>query len=280
MAAAVGAPPAEDVRLISQEDHARFASIVREHTGIKLGENKRQLLSSRLQKRMRVHGLQTFGAYWDYLNEHLDTELGEFINAITTNLTSFFRENHHFEFLRRYFDEVPSGSTVRIWSAGCSTGEEPYSIGIVYQESGAAARRVALKVTATDIDSQCVAVAERGVYGAESTRAIGQSRMAAHFLRGTGSNEGKVRVRPQVRELIQFRRLNLLDTWPFDDPFDIVFCRNVVIYFDDDVQRTLFDRFAGVVKPGGHIVIGHSENLQRVCGRFRNLGQTIYAKVK
>jgi len=154
MTAEVGVAPTEDVRLISLEDHARFARIVREHTGIKLGENKRQLLSSRLQKRMRLHGLQTFGAYWDYLNEHLDTELGEFINAITTNLTSFFRENHHFEFLRRYLDEAPSGSTVRIWSAGCSTGEEPYSIAMVYHESSAPSRRVHLKVAATDIDTQ------------------------------------------------------------------------------------------------------------------------------
>jgi len=280
MTAEVGVAPTEDVRLISLEDHARFARIVREHTGIKLGENKRQLLSSRLQKRMRVHGLTTFAAYWDYLNEHLDTELGDFINAITTNLTSFFRENHHFEFLRRYLDGAPSGSTVRIWSAGCSTGEEPYSIAMVYHESSAPSRRVHLKVAATDIDTQCVAVAERGVYGAESTRAIGQIRMAAHFLRGKGSNEGKVRVRPHVRELIHFQPLNLLDKWPFDDAFDIVFCGNVVIYFDDEVQRVLFDRFAGVLKPGGHIVIGHSENLQRVCGRFRSLGQTIYAKVK
>ncbi len=135
-------------------------------------------------------------------------------------------------------------------------------------------------MAATDIDTQCVAVAEHGVYGAESTRAIGQTRMAAHFLRGTGSNEGKVRVRPHVRDLIRFQPLNLLDRWPFSDPFDIVFCRNVVIYFDDDVQRTLFDRFADALKPGGHIVIGHSENLQRVCGRFRSLGQTIYTKVK
>jgi len=280
VSAAVGAAPTGDVRLISLEDHARFARIVREHTGIKLGENKRQLLSSRLQKRMRVHGLTTFAAYWDYLNEHLDTELGDFINAITTNLTSFFRENHHFEFLRRYLDEAPSGSTVRIWSAGCSTGEEPYSIAMVYHESSAPSRRVHLKVAATDIDTQCVAVAERGVYGAESTRAIGETRMAAHFLRGKGSNEGKVRVRPHVRDLIHFQPLNLLDKWPFDDAFDLVFCRNVVIYFDDEVQRALFERFAGVLKPGGHIVIGHSENLQRVCGRFRNLGQTIYAKVK
>lgn len=274
------AAPAEDARLISPEDHARFAMLVRDHTGIKLGENKRQLLSSRLQKRMRVHGLPSYGAYWDYLNENLQTELGEFINAITTNLTSFFRENHHFEFLRRFFDETASGSTVRIWSAGCSTGEEPYSVGIVFHESSAPARRVTLKVIATDIDTQCVNVAERGVYGADAARAIGQTRMAAHFLRGRGSNEGKVRVRPEVRELIRFQPLNLLGRWPFDEPFDIVFCRNVVIYFDDDVQRVLFDRFADALKPGGHIVIGHSENLQRVCGRFRNQGQTIYTRVK
>ncbi len=279
MAASLGVA-VDDGRLISLEDHARFAGIVREHTGIKLGENKRQLLSSRLQKRMRALKLQSYGEYWDYLNDNLQAELGEFVNAITTNLTSFFRENHHFEFLRRFFDALPAGRTVRIWSAGCSTGEEPYSIAMVYRESGAAARRVGLRLEATDIDTQCVAVAERGVYGMEAARALGQTRMAAHFLRGRGSNEGKVRVRPELRELVRFRSLNLLGEWPFDEPFDLIFCRNVVIYFDDDVQRSLFDRFADSLVPGGQLVIGHSENLQRVCTRFRSLGQTIYGRVK
>lgn len=270
----------DDGRLISLQDHLRFAGIVRQHTGIKLGENKRQLLSSRLQKRMRALKIASYGDYWTYLNENLDAELGEFVNAITTNLTSFFRENHHFEFLREFFDSAPAGRSLRIWSAGCSTGEEPYSIAMVFRESGAPARRVSLRLEATDIDTQCVAVAQRGVYGLDAVRALGQTRMASHFLRGRGSNEGKVRVRPDIRDMVRFGSLNLLGDWPFDEPFDLIFCRNVVIYFDDDVQRALFDRFADALVPGGHLVIGHSENLRRVCTRFRSLGQTIYSRVK
>lgn len=257
-----------------------FARIVRDHAGIKLGENKRQLLSSRLQKRMRALRMTTYDQYRDYLLDNLDSELGEFINVITTNLTSFFRENHHFTYLRRFFDEAPAGSAVKIWSAGCSTGEEPYSIGITYRESTAPARRVSLRVVATDIDTKCLATAEHGVYPLENCRGMDRARLAAHFLRGTGANDGKVRVRPEVRGLIQFKPLNLLGSWDRDGTYDIIFCRNVVIYFDDEVQRTLFDRFAETLKPGGVIIIGHSENLQRVSARFRSLGQTIYSRVK
>jgi chemotaxis protein methyltransferase CheR len=253
---------------------------VREHSGIKLGENKRQLLSSRLQKRMRKLRLPSYADYRDYLLQNMDRELAEFINVITTNLTSFFRENHHFEFLRRYFDAARAGAPLRIWSAGCSTGEEPYSIAMVYLESSAPSRRIGLRIDATDIDTGCLAVAEHGVYPADSCRGIERTRMAAHFLRGKGRNEGKVRVRPRVRDRVHFDRLNLLDPWHTTVPYDLIFCRNVVIYFDDDVQRIVFDRFADVLSPGGLVVIGHSENLQRVSSRFRSLGQTVYSRVK
>lgn len=280
MAAGQGGATVDDARLLSPEDHAVFAQIIRQRAGIKLGDNKRQLLSSRLRKRMRFLGLDSYEQYRAYLLDNMEQEIGEFINVITTNLTSFFRENHHFEFLRRYFDGLPARQPVRVWSAGCATGEEPYSLSMVFHESLAAAQRVRLKLVATDIDTRCLAVAESGIYDLHTTKGLCRQRLSAHFLRGRGSNEGRIRVRPHVREPITFAPLNLLDPWHLDGPFDVIMCRNVVIYFGDDVQRTLFSRLADNLTPGGLLIIGHSENLQRVSDRFRSLGQTIYRKVK
>lgn len=269
----------QDGLTLSLEDHAVFARIVLERAGIKLGSNKRQLLSSRLRKRMRALELHSYAEYRSYLHANMEQEIGEFINVITTNLTSFFRENHHFEFLREHLDDLPPVGPLRVWSAGCSTGEEAYSIAMVHQESSAA-RRVPLHLTGTDIDTRCVTTAQAGIYPMESVRGLEHARLEQHFLRGRGGNEGRVRVRSELRNLIDFRPMNLLHGWTIDGPLDAIFCRNVVIYFDDDVQAVLFDRFAEILKPDGLIFIGHSENLQRVSGRFRNLGQTIYRRVR
>jgi chemotaxis protein methyltransferase CheR len=266
-------------RLVSVEDHELFAGIIRERAGIKLGANKRQLLSSRLRKRMRVLGMHSYEQYRRYLLDNMDREIVEFINVLTTNLTSFFRENHHFQYLRRYLDAAVPGRPLKFWSAGCATGEEPYSLSMVYHESTAMQRGVRLEILATDIDTQCLAVAEAGIYTREVTQGLEQERLAAHFLRGTGANEGRIRVRDHVRDPITFRPLNLLDPWEFNGPFDAIVCRNVVIYFDDQVQRNLFDRFADMLAPAGLLIIGHSENLQRVSDRYRSLGQTIYQRV-
>lgn len=280
MGAGQGGATVDDARLLSPEDHAVFAQIIRERAGIKLGDNKRQLLSSRLRKRMRFLGLDSYEQYRAYLLDNMEQEIGEFINVITTNLTSFFRENHHFEFLRRYFDGLPARRPVSVWSAGCATGEEPYSLSMAFHESLAAAQRVRLKLVATDIDTRCLAVAQSGIYDLHTTKGLCRQRLSAHFLRGRGSNEGRIRVRPHVREPITFAPLNLLDAWHLEGLFDVIMCRNVVIYFGDDVQRTLFSRLADNLTPGGLLIIGHSENLQRVSDRFRSLGQTIYRKVK
>jgi len=265
-------------RMISVEEHMAFADFLRKRAGINLGPQKRQLLSSRLQRRMRSLKLDSFGDYRRYLMDHLDSELGEFINSVTTNLTAFFRENHHFDYLRRHLDGLADkGRPPRIWSAGCSTGEEPYTLGMVMSESRISVCRPGASIVATDIDTRCLAQAARGVYAADS-RGLSDARLARHFLRGRGDNEGMIRVRDHVRELIDFRPLNLLDPWTINLPVDIIFCRNVVIYFDSNLQRTLFDRFADALKPGGLMFIGHSENLMRVSDRYESLGHTIYRK--
>lgn len=264
--------------LVSAEEHAAFARIVRDHAGIKLGESKRQLLSSRLQKRLRALGLSSYAAYRRYLLAHMEEELVELISVITTNLTAFFREQHHFEFLAQYFREQPAGSSMALWSAGCATGEEAYSMAMVFRESQGARRRVTARVFATDIDLHCLEVADRGVYDLSAVKGLDGTRLSAHFLRGTGSNEGWIRVRPELRGLVEFQAQNLLDEWSDPGPFDVIFCRNVVIYFDADAQRALFERFAEVLKPGGLMMIGHSENLQRSSARFCKLGHTVYRK--
>ncbi len=271
---------AGNARPISADEHEAFAEIVRRHAGIKLGENKRQLLASRLQKRMRRLHIVSYSAYHRYLTSHMAEELPEFINAITTNLTAFFREEHHFLYLRRHFDGLPAGARVRIWSAGCSTGEEPYSVSMVFRESAAPARGVSIHVTATDIDTECIARAQSGIYELAAAKGLDEQRLARHFLKGRGGNAGRIRVRPGVCELVSFHPLNLLSDWAVDAPFDIILCRNVVIYFDDVDQKALFHRFAEALKPDGLLFIGHSENLLRVSDRFRSIGQTIYRRVK
>jgi len=266
--------------LISLEEFSRFAALVRQYAGINLTEQKRQLLTSRLQKRMRALGIATHGEYREYLTSHLDTELADFIAAITTNLTSFFRENHHFDFLATYLRAQPLERPLTIWSAGCSTGEEPYSIAIVVREVHEAGHRVPVRILATDIDHQVVARARRGVYDLSRVENLAGSRLKANFLRGSGANASFVKVKPVLQNLIEFDQLNLLDEWPWRDPIDLIFCRNVVIYFDNEVQGRLFDRFADALRPEGFICIGHSENLLRVCQRYESIGNTIYRRTR
>jgi chemotaxis protein methyltransferase CheR len=255
---------------------------VREHTGISLAESKRELVYSRLVRRLRRLSLRTFEDYIALLGQGEAAELEEFTNAITTNLTSFFREGHHFEFLTETVFpalEKRNAATrrLRVWSAGCSTGEEPYSIAIALQEAMARFRGWDVRILATDLDSQVVAHAQAGEYKAERFEKMAAPRHKRWFDE----------VRPSVfsasaalKSLITFRQLNLMHQWPFQGPFDVIFCRNVVIYFDKETQRALFDRLADVQHDGGHLFIGHSESLFKVCDRYQLIGKTIYRKIR
>ncbi len=264
-------------------DFAFLRRIAYEHTGITLGDNKRQMVYGRLARRIRQLGLGSFSDYCARVENDPESELGELVNAITTNLTAFFRENHHFEHLA---DSALPGimarnsvtRRLRIWSAGCSTGEEPYSIAITLAESAALAGWDA-RILATDIDSNVVAKASAGVYELERVRDMAEPRLRRWFRKGTGANADKVRVAESLRERIAFRQLNLLGPWPMRGPFDIIFCRNVVIYFDKETQRQLFARYADLLAPQGILYIGHSETLFKISDRFRPLGGTVYQKV-
>lgn len=266
---------------LSDRDFRRVARLISERTGIMLNESKRQLVYSRLARRLRALGLDRFEDYLDRLEKGDDAELEEFVNALTTNLTAFFREPHHFEMLegpvleemRRANPEGP----LKIWSAGCSTGEEPWSIAMTLAD--ATGSTDSARILATDVDSRVVAHADAGVYDGSRITGIARERQRRWLLRGKGSQEGKVRVRDELQAMVRFQRLNLFDEWPIRGPLDAIFCRNTLIYFDKPTQKTLVERFASLLRPGGYLFIGHSESLYRVTDAFRLLEQTLYRKV-
>ncbi|TVQ70908.1 MAG: protein-glutamate O-methyltransferase CheR [Chromatiaceae bacterium] len=265
----------------TDRDFRFIARFIGDYAGIVLSEVKRDLVYGRLQRRLRALGLRRFSDYCELLENDDGEERELCVNALTTNLTSFFREPHHFDHLQK--DLLPklvrahADRRLRIWSAGCSTGEEPYSIAMVVAETVPADWDV--RILATDLDTNVVATAAAGRYSADRVQGVSEARRRRWFLRGKGANQGMVRVRPELQELIRFRPLNLLEPWPVRGAFDVIFCRNVVIYFDKSTQKVLFDRFAGQMKPDGRLFIGHSETLHKVSDRFRLLGNTIYGRV-
>jgi chemotaxis protein methyltransferase CheR len=264
---------------LSEAEFEKIRALVRQHTGISLADSKRELVYSRLTRRLRQLRLATFRDYIALLEGDAAPELEEFTNAITTNLTSFFREKHHFDYLNEsVFPELQKRNAVsrrlRIWSAGCSTGEEPYSLAITLQESMARFRGWDVRILATDLDSRVVSFANAGDYSPE--RLVRISPVQRRWF--VDRDATKVSVREELKALVAFRRLNLLDHWPFRGPFDIIFCRNVVIYFDKPTQRTLFNRMADLQRDGDHLFIGHSESLFKVCDHYERIGKTIYRK--
>ena len=263
-------------------DFDYLRGLVTETTGIIAGEDKYTMYYSRLARRVRKLGLKDFSEYRNFLNHNRDSELIELVNSVTTNLTSFFRENHHFEFLRGSFiDEVKARGNrrLRIWSAGCSTGEEPYSIAMSLAEAIPDYRSWDIKILASDLDSNVVAKAASGVYDEARVDGLDPQYLKKYFHRGTGSNDGFVRVKPEILNLITFRQLNLLHSWPFSDIMDCIFCRNVVIYFDKPTKNKLVERYAQQLVPNGYLFMGHSESLYKSTDSFKLLGKTIYQKV-
>ena len=267
----------------SDADFARVQKIVYDFAGIDLNESKRNLVYNRLAKRIRFLQHASFKQYLDYVEaQGRSGEFVHLINAITTNMTFFFRENHHFEYLTNtvipgLLESNQASKKIRIWSAGCSTGEEPYSIAIILKEAVPAGWDA--KVIATDLDTNVVNTGIKGVYKDDRLKGVTEERKKRWFLKGTGSNSGFIRVKPELQEIIKFGQINLMNDWPLEDPIDVIFCRNVVIYFDKQTQAKLFNRYADLLPDNGHLFIGHSESLYKVCDRFELLGQTIYKKL-
>ena len=264
----------------SDADFRALAQVAYDYAGISLSESKRNLLYSRVSRRLRELKLDSFAEYRVYLDGH-PGELESFINSIATNHTKFFREAHHFEHLRSHVvlpfaQGLRTGTSkrLRIWSAGCSSGEEPYTIAVVLKReiTDLAVRDV--KILATDIDTDVLGKASRGAFAANATDDV--PSVYKEFFRPSG--DGKVGVDEDVREAIAFRRLNLMEHWPFRGPFDAIFCRNVMIYFDAPTKTKLVDRFTQMIRPGGWLYIGHSESLMGTLPGLQSVGRTIYRR--
>ncbi|WP_430392088.1 CheR family methyltransferase [Dyella sp. 20L07] len=259
-------------------------AFVYEHCGISLGEHKRQLVQGRLLRRLRALQLRDFASYCELLRRDPQGELGELASAISTNVTAFFRESHHFdqltnELLPRWIAEKKGGGRLRIWSAGCATGEEPYTLAIVLAEAlEKHGSNIDAKILATDLSPQALETARKGVYPIERLEGVSTERRRRWFLRGEGEYDQYACVHPRLRELVSILPLNLLHDWPMQGPFDAIFCRNVVIYFDKPTKQRLFQRYAGLLPDGGYLFLGHSESMYGLNDGFDLIGRTVYRK--
>ncbi len=263
-------------------DYERVRRLVYQHTGITLSDSKGDMVYGRLSRRMRELGITRTSDYCDLVERPGGQELESFRNAVTTNLTSFFRENHHFTFLAKELAKRQQGHStrrLRIWSAGSSTGEEAYSIAMTLRENIADVDQWDIKIIATDIDSAVLAKGRSGVYTIERIERLDKTRLKRWFRRGKGEQSGMVKVVPEVAKMVEFKPLNLLGEWPSLDPMDFIFCRNVTIYFDNETKVKLFPRFYQALDDDGYMIIGHSENLMGVCKEFKLLGHTVYEKL-
>ncbi len=270
---------------ISDEEFNHFRNIAHREAGIWIAEFKRNMVFRRVSKRVRALGLNTIQEYCDYLDgDNWEQERQPLINALTTNKTSFFRENHHFRFLESetlpqlVSDARDGGSTkLRIWSAGCSSGEEPYSIAMTLYKCIDKLAEWDARILATDIDTEMVDHGRQGIYINEFLDDIPDD-FRKKYVSNVDAN--RFRLAYPLKKLITFKALNLLGAWPMKGPFDMIFCRNVVIYFDQPTKRALFDRFADILKPDGLLFIGHSESLFKVTKRFRMVGQSVYQRTE
>jgi len=267
----------------STKDFDKVRSFILSETGITLSEGKKNMVYGRLSRRLRQTGMNTFKEYIEFASQDNSEERVNFVNAITTNLTSFFREEHHFDFLKNtviphLMRKNAQTRKIRIWSAGCSTGEEPYSIAIALYESIPDIENWDVKILATDLDTNVLAHGRAGVYDAERITGLNKTRTSTWFLKGKGQHAGSVRVDSRLKSLITFNQLNLMKEWPMKGPFDFMFCRNVIIYFEKTTQRVLFDRYSKLLVDDAHLFLGHSESLYKVSDKFELIGNTIYQK--
>jgi chemotaxis protein methyltransferase CheR len=263
---------------LSNHEFERLQGLVRQHTGIELSESKRQLVYSRFSSRLRALGLNTFREYCDLVDDGNHPELNEFASAITTNFTRFFREPHHFEFLQDLVRSHASTRRLRIWSAGCSTGEEPYSIAMTLLDSISDASAWDIKILATDLDNNALQIASNAIYPSGHVKGVEPQVLRRWFQKGRGQREGKVRIASAARQLVRFRELNLIGEWPMTHKFDVIFCRNVMIYFAQELKEPLIRQFSDLQQGGSHLIVGHAESLVSSGSLYTPIGNTIYQR--
>ena len=275
----------DDSRLtISDSEFRQLREFIHAHTGIALSEHKKALVCSRLSKRLRHHGLQHYSDYYVLLVEQdpEGMELMAMINAITTNKTDFFREPHHFRFLAEvvfpaYKQNPHRERPLRMWSAASSTGEEAYSLAMTALEAMPSFNEQDIRILATDIDTDVLSRAAGGIYTFSQASQIPEPLLQRYFLKGQGKHAGEVMAKTLLKSLVHFHWLNLLeDPWPMQEKFDVIFCRNVLIYFDKATQQKLFQRMAGALKKDGYLMLGHSEAMHGWNDIFKPVGHSIY----
>ncbi|WP_236018989.1 CheR family methyltransferase [Geomonas propionica] len=258
------------------DDFARVRGFIYRNAGISLAPGKMDMVYSRLARRLRATGVESFAQYLDLVESGDPQELEAFINALTTNMTSFFREPHHFRLLSERLRQHRDQRQVAIWSCASSSGEEPYSIAMTALDALPAGAGVS--ILATDIDTNVLGRGSEGIYPVDQLPKIPEPYRKRFFLRGEGNNEGFIRVKEELRRVVTFKRLNLLDgQWPMRGKFDFVFCRNVMIYFDRPTQLAILERISRVLHPDGLLFVGHSESLHHAQELFRVCGNTTYA---
>jgi chemotaxis protein methyltransferase CheR len=259
-------------------DFERVRKLLHQHAGIALSPAKQDMVYSRLARRVRASGDRSFAQYLARLERRDAQEWEPFINSLTTNLTSFFREAHHFEVLSRHLKAIAEKRPIRIWCSAASTGEEPYSIAMTVVETFNSLTPP-VTIIASDLDTNVLAQGERGIYPAERVARLPPEQVSRHFLKGNGVPAGSVQAKPELRRLIAFRRINLLDAgWPVQGPLDVIFCRNVMIYFDKQTQYGILKKFVPLLREDGLLLAGHSESFLHATDLFRSLGRTAYER--
>jgi chemotaxis protein methyltransferase CheR len=263
----------------SRRDFEEVRKMIYDHAGISLSDAKEDMVYSRLARRLRATGKRSFQDYLALIRAGHEEEWEAFVNSLTTNLTDFFREAHHFQILREFL-LARRGRPVTIWSSASSTGEEPYSIAMTAVET-LGGFGAPVEVLASDLDTNVLKKGEAGIYPVDRLGKLPASRQRQFFLRGTGGNAGMARVRPELRSMVRFFRLNLLDgAWPIRQPVDAIFCRNVMIYFDKPTQYAILKKMKPLLKPDGLLFVGHSEALYHATDLFRLRGQTVYEQAE
>ncbi|OSN04935.1 chemotaxis protein CheR [Lonsdalea iberica] len=265
---------------LSDTHFKRISQLIYQRAGIVLADHKREMVYNRLVRRLRLLGINDFGQYLALLEADPNSaEWQAFTNALTTNLTAFFREAHHFPILAEHARKRQGNYSV--WSTAASTGEEPYSLAMTLAEVFGDKSHNRCQVVASDIDTQVLEKASAGIYRQDELRSLSPQQMQRFFLRGTGPHSGLVRVRPELASMVHFQQVNLLaPEWSVPAPFDAIFCRNIMIYFDKETQERILRRFVPLLKPGGLLFAGHSENFSQISREFYLRGQTVYGLAK
>ncbi len=271
---------------LSDRDYSFLSELVYERTGIVLGDHKREMVYGRLSRRLRALGIDSFSEYCDLVKGSAgDSEMGFLINAITTNLTRFFRESHHFDHLRdslvpdlRRQSQETGRRRLRIWSAGCSSGEEPYTIAMVLRDAMTEIDGWDARILATDLDTSMLRIGSEGSYPADVVEGLPQGFGKRFFTRTTSDGSVRYTAQESIRRLISFKQLNFQAKWPMKGPFDAIFCRNVMIYFDNPTKSRMIEQFAELLPPGGYLYVGHAESLRSDAAMFEPVGKSTYRK--